>query len=372
MALRGLEFFAGGGMARQGLAPDFACVFANDVDPRKAATYRANFGDGAFVLGDVGALDSAAIPTGDLAWASFPCQDLSLAGAYAGMGGARSGVFHDFWRLMTAMRDQGRAPSVVAIENVTGLLTSKAGADFTALVGLLNAGGYRAGGLVIDGAHWTPQSRPRLFLVAVHAGVDLSGFTLDRPAAAWTSPALIRAAARLPASGWVWWALPCPAQRNIALADVIDADQGPWRRAADTQMLLDMMTLTHRAKVAEARRSARAEGRAQIGAIYRRTREGRQRAEVRFDGLAGCLRTPAGGSSRQTILVVTPGGVRSRLITAREAARLMGLPESYRLPENYTEAYHLLGDGVIAPAVAHLSKHLLAPLARRAARAKAA
>ncbi|PMZ12166.1 DNA (cytosine-5-)-methyltransferase, partial [Pseudomonas sp. FW306-02-F02-AA] len=75
-----------------------------------------------------------------------------------------------------------------------------------------------------------------------------------------------------------------------------------------------------------------------IGAVYKRTRfEGGkkvQRAEVRFD-LAGCLRTPGGGSSRQTILVVERGKVRTRLISARETARLMGLPEAYRLPERY-------------------------------------
>ena len=69
-----------------------------------------------------------------------------------------------------------------------------------------------------------------------------------------------------------------------------------------------------------------------------------------------------GGSSRQSILVVEGRRVRSRLLSPREAARLMGLPDSYRLPENYNEAYHLAGDGVAVPVVRFLAARLLEPL----------
>jgi DNA (cytosine-5)-methyltransferase 1 len=89
-----------------------------------------------------------------------------------------------------------------------------------------------------------------------------------------------------------------------------------------------------------------------------------QRAEVRFDDVAGCLRTPGGGSSRQTLLVVHGDFVRSRLLSPREAARLMGLPDTYKLPGRYNDAYHLAGDGLVVPAVSFLSEHLLEPLAR--------
>jgi DNA (cytosine-5)-methyltransferase 1 len=102
------------------------------------------------------------------------------------------------------------------------------------------------------------------------------------------------------------------------------------------------------------------------GALYRRTRVEngvrRQRAEVRFDGLAGCLRTPAGGSSRQSLLLVEGAAIRSRLLTAREAARLMGLPDDYRLPASYNAAYKLAGDGVAVPVVRWLAAKLLEPL----------
>ena len=83
--------------------------------------------------------------------------------------------------------------------------------------------------------------------------------------------------------------------------------------------------------------------------------------------MAGCLRTPAGGSSRQLILVVEPGRVRSRLLSSREAARLMGLPEDYPLPQRYNAAYHLAGDGVAVPVVRHLARFVLEPLCHAAA-----
>ncbi|MFV0474811.1 MAG: DNA cytosine methyltransferase, partial [Pikeienuella sp.] len=92
-------------------------------------------------------------------------------------------------------------------------------------------------------------------------------------------------------------------------------------------------------------------------------------AEVRFDGLAGCLRTPAGGSSRQILLMVEGPRIRSRLLTPRETARLMGLSEDYILPKGATEAYRLTGDGVAAPVVRRLAERIFEPVLGAAARA---
>jgi DNA (cytosine-5)-methyltransferase 1 len=92
-----------------------------------------------------------------------------------------------------------------------------------------------------------------------------------------------------------------------------------------------------------------------------------QRAELRLDGLAGCLRTPRGGSSRQVIVVIDKGRVRTRLLTPREAARLMGLPESYRLPTSANAALQVAGDGVAVPVVRWLADRLLEPLLSPAA-----
>jgi len=153
--------------------------------------------------------------------------------------------------------------------------------------------------------------------------------------------------------------------RSIALEDVIELNPKyvKWHSGAETKRLLGMMSDLHLEKVAAALRS----GRRIVGCIYKRMRldehgERVQRAEVRFDGISGCLRTPVGGSSRQIVIEIEANKINTRLLSPREAARLMGLPDSYILPERYNDAYHLSGDGVAVPVVRFLSHHLLEPL----------
>ena len=95
------EFFAGGGMVRAGLGPKWSCLFANDFDHKKGQSYRNNWGDAELKTEDVGAIATKDLPgTADMAWASFPCQDLSVAGQRSRPQGDRSGTFWPFWTLM--------------------------------------------------------------------------------------------------------------------------------------------------------------------------------------------------------------------------------------------------------------------------------
>jgi DNA (cytosine-5)-methyltransferase 1 len=369
------EFFAGGGMVRAGLGARWRCLFANDIDAGKGRVYQRNWGAGEFRLGDIADLATGDLPgVPDLVWGSFPCQDLSLAGVGAGLGGKRSGTFFAFWSLVQALIAEGRAPRVVAIENVCGTLTSHGGADFAVICRSFAKAGYRFGALVIDAELFVPQSRPRLFVIGVRDdGAIPAGLTTTEPSALFHTRALIRAMAALPAEtkdALVWWTLPAPRLRTRVFADLVEDHPRDidWHSQAKTERLLSLMAPLNRRKVEAARQA----GRRMVGAVYRRTRpdsDGRktQRAEVRFDDLAGCLRTPAGGSSRQTILVVDGPRVRSRLISARETARLMGLEDRYILPPGYTDAYHLTGDGVVVPVVRHLAEHLFEPLTRNPA-----
>jgi DNA (cytosine-5)-methyltransferase 1 len=369
------EFFAGGGMARAGLGEGWHCAFANEIDAKKAASYIANWGGKALRVCDVAKLTTPDLDRrADLAWASFPCQDLSLAGAGAGLQGKRSGTFWPFWQLMTGLVQEGRAPRLIVLENVYGALTSHGGGDFAAIGKALAETGYRLGAVILDAVHFLPQSRPRLFVVAAFKDLPLpTGILAATADQQWHPPALIEAYGKLPASAkeaWLWWRLPTPPIRNTAFVDLIeDKPEGVrWHTDAETEKLLRMMSGINRNKVDEARRS----GRRLVGGIYKRTRIDEasrkvQRAEIRFDDVAGCLRTPRGGSSRQTIMIVEGETVRSRLLSPREAARLMGLPDAYRLPTNYNEAYHLAGDGVAVPAVRYLAEHILEPLLALAA-----
>ncbi len=176
------EFFCGGGLVRAGLGPQWACVFANDIDPMKCAVYADNWGGAGLVHGDIAEVTPADVPSGvDLYWASSPCQDFSLAGQGRGLAGARSGVFREWVRLIAAAVDRGDAPKIIAFENVTGLMTRNSGKDCRAVLKALTDLGYRVGALEIDAAGFLPQSRPRMFLVGVRADVVLEGLAGAAP-----------------------------------------------------------------------------------------------------------------------------------------------------------------------------------------------
>jgi DNA (cytosine-5)-methyltransferase 1 len=364
------DFFAGGGMAGIGLGPEWTCTFANDFDEVKASAYKAYHGDRALAVKDVRQVTAEELPGGaDLAWASFPCQDLSLAGSGAGLNGERSGMFWPFWHLMRQLCQEGRAPRVIVLENVYGVLKSNGGRDFATIAGAVSAADYKLGALVIDAVHFVPQSRKRVFVAAFQKEILAdAGILRQAPSPAWHPPALREAVSAFPESvrrKWVWWNLPQPPVRNSTLAEYMDDEpEGvEWHSAKETSRILALMSPLNLEKVEAAKKLKRKV----VGAVYRRTRPdgtgGKiQRAEVRFDDVAGCLRTPAGGSSRQTIMVVQADVVRSRLLSPREAARLMGLPDEYPLPARYNNAYHLAGDGLVAPVVRHLAAHIIEPV----------
>lgn len=366
------EFFAGAGMARAGLGSGWRCAFANEFDVKKSIIYRKNWGEpDVLKIADVRTLGTADLPgVADLTWASFPCQDLSLAGAGAGLRGDRSGTFWPFWRLMEGLIKENRTPKIIVLENVCGTLTSHDGKDFAAICSCLRRADYYLGALVMDAVHFVPQSRARLFVVGVRADLVAAASSMAAPAAStlWHPRALINAYEKLTPpikERWIWWNPPAPRARTSTFADLIEDEPigVKWHTTSETRRLLELMSDINLAKVEE----AKASGVRMVGTVYRRTRRdevGRkvQRAEIRFDDIAGCLRTPAGGSSRQVIVVVHGANVRSRLISPRETARLMGLLDSYELPVNYNEAYHLTGDGVAVPVVRHLARYIFEAL----------
>ncbi|HEY1759720.1 MAG TPA: DNA cytosine methyltransferase [Bryobacteraceae bacterium] len=183
------EFFAGGGMARIGLGPNWRCTFANEWCDKKAASYKAHFGGDELRVDDVAklsVLDLPGVPT--LVWGSFPCQDLSLAGPGAGLNGDRSGTFKPFWNLISEMASLKRAPKIVVLENVVGALSSHGGRDFTIIVDSLAHGGR----------------------CAISASVSL---TTPVPNQVWHTRSLMEAHSRLPErlrNVWEWWTLPLP------------------------------------------------------------------------------------------------------------------------------------------------------------------
>ncbi|WP_165246581.1 DNA cytosine methyltransferase [Paludisphaera soli] len=372
------EFFAGIGLVREALgASGWSCVYANDVDPKKQALYLGRFDDeGHFHLGDVWETPEVVSRIEGrplLATASFPCVDLSLAGHGRGFEGTHSSTFFGFVRAMEKLGE--RRPPLVLLENVTGFLTSAGGKDFEAAARALAGLGYRLDAFTLDAAMFVPQSRPRVFVVGVHQDLDPPG-ALPRSSSGWIVDPWaerLEAADRrirprrlidlmrsidLP-TGWIAFDVPAPSVAPPGVATLIDRDdaQAWWDEAAVSKHR-DMMHDRHRERVD----AMVAAGATFVGTIYRRKRDGRTRAEVRFDGVAGCLRTPRGGSAKQIVIVVEDGRLRMRWMSPREYARLQGVPD-FPLVANAIQNLFGFGDAVCVPAVQWIDRHVLSPMA---------
>ena len=320
---RAAEFFAGMGLVRAGLEPcGVRTVFANDIDETKAALYRANWGEEALVVGDIRDICGEQIPDIELATASFPCVDLSLAGARAGLAGEHSGLIHHFVRIIAEMGE--RAPHAVLVENVPGFLTANGGKDFKTVVRLLGSLAYQVSDVTVDAAAFVPQSRPRVFLLAVKGAAAVA-------------------------------VEPPPRRDGIRLADVAD-DSGEWWGGDRRDAFFDSLSDLQQARLRCYRESATVSWRG----AYRRTRNGRAVWEIRGDEIAGALRTTRGGSSRQAIVRAGRGAADVRWMSRGEYARLQGAGDLDYGVVTERQAMFALGDAVCVPVIEWLGQNWLA------------
>lgn len=361
------EYFAGIGLVRMGLEPyGWRVVYANDISAKKYEMYRGFFPDASehYVVGDIFDVDPSTVPTTTLATCSFPCIDLSLAGNRNGIDGKHSSAFWGFIRILS--RQATASPPIILIENVPGWLTSNGGADFRTTVKALNSLGYRCDVFSLDALRFTPQSRLRIFLVGVkEAGcVRDVQYIFERPKS--LLPERLRTGI-LENLDLAWFSLDLPSPPPLhshglsSLVEQLDDEDPRWWSNVEVNRHLEMMEDVHRNRV-----SLLAKGRQVFyRTFFRRRRNGAQRAEVRKDDLAGCLRTAVGGSGKQFLIAAGKGQIRMRTMTAREYARLQGVPDSYDIQANGVQALTGFGDAVCVPAIGWIAEHALIPLAEK-------
>jgi len=356
------DFFAGIGLVRLGLErADWRPAFAIDIDQKKFEMYHDAFpcdSLGAYVVDDIYKLDPARVPTVALAWASFPCTDLSLAGSRGGLSSGESSAFFGFLEVLDGMRH--RLPQIVVLENVPGFVSSSRGQDFRAAIQELNCLGYVCDAFVLDAIRFVPQSRARLFIVGtigVTPTEDPLGSLLRRPEA--LAPAKVFEA--IAANHDLKWTIrdlpnPPPPQRR-GLLDILERlplNDSRWWPSSRADYLLSQMSPRHQ-KVMQALIQS---DRTTAATVYRRVRNGKTKAELRADDVAGCLRTPKGGSSRQIVIFAGGGQYRVRFMTPREYARLMGAKD-YPISVGDNQAYFGFGDAVCVPAIEWIAHNYL-------------
>ena len=359
-----LEFFAGIGLMRMGLEKyGWKTLFSNDYDPHKTEMYKCQYPDDGVSISseDIHLINVKSVPKATLATASFPCNDLSLAGSRKGLNdGKQSSAFWGFVRILDDLGEN--RPPIVLLENVVGFLTSKNGDDFKQALLALNKHDYYVDSFILDAANFVPQSRKRLFVVGVNKTLYkdqgkvnilindsnvrpniLRDFILTHPEIKWN----IR---------------PLPNQPNLdqsleKIIEDIPDDSSYWWNGSRSLYLLNQMSIKHR-EIAEKMISGQEWS---YGTVFRRVRNGKSMAELRTDGIAGCLRTPRGGSGRQILFKAGKGKYFVRLLTPRECAKLMGA-DNYRITVNLNQALFGFGDAVCVPVIGWIAEHYLNPL----------
>jgi DNA (cytosine-5)-methyltransferase 1 len=221
-------------------------------------------------------------------------------------------------------------------ENVTGIKPE----NLLAVQSAFAHAGYRRATRIIDAEHFLPQSRERYFIIGAHESLGAD-----------PAPFVAQAMNALP-------------ERSVQLNDIIDFDSD-FRKypAAEVKHHLAMLNSAS----ARALRAAQMSARPSALPFARRTRYpgGRrtQTVEIRQGGVANALKVVRkGGSSHQFLFIVRGDEVSARAIDSREAARLMGLPDSYVLPRDPIAALDLCGDGVVVPVVRFLVERVIEPL----------
>lgn len=353
-----LEFFAGIGLVRYALARHgWSVVYANDMDEGKKRMYADHFGDdGTFDTRDIHHVPPREIPFATLATASFPCTDLSLAGGRKGLEGEHSSAFWGFVEIIDKMGI--RRPPIVLLENVTGFLSSHGGKDFEDALLAMNKLGYDVDAFIIDAAHFVPQSRKRLFVVGTRRMAESSGdFGL---ALSQTELRPSGLAAFIMSHRQIRWCLRClpklpHSEKTIeSIIEAVPVASDLWWTEERAAYLLEQMSPKHR-ETAERMMAAR---QVSYGTVFRRVRHGRCMAELRSDDIAGCLRTPKGGSAKQILFEAGRGTYRVRLMTPRECARLMGAND-FAIHVNRDQALFGFGDAVCVPVIEWIAEHYL-------------
>lgn len=349
---------------RMGLEPcGWRVVFANDISEKKYEMYKAFFPDADqhYIIGDVFEVDSFSVPLTTLATCAFPCIDLSLAGNMGGINGEHSSAFWGFTRILKAQGES--APPFVLIENVPGWLYSNKGADFRVTIQALNELGYACDVFTLNALSFTPQSRLRIFVVGSrfqNLNQDIKR-TLARPRSL-LSKGLRKSVFSNLDLEWFYTEIPeAPPLRTKGLSDIIeqmDHSDNRWWSEAEVNRHLNMMAKSHYERVARLIKGEQITYRT----FFRRVRKGQQRAEVRHDDLSGCLRTAVGGSGKQFLIKAGKGNIKMRSMTAREYARLQGVPDESPITVNGVQALTGFGDAVCVPAVTWIARNVLNPL----------
>jgi DNA (cytosine-5)-methyltransferase 1 len=323
-----IDLFAGIGGMRMGFeAAGGRCVFTSEWNPFARRTYAANFGDAGAIAGDIREQDEDEVPDHDVLVAGFPCQPFSIAGVSKknalgrphGFACETQGtLFFDVARIIAAKR-----PLAFLLENVKNLVNHDRGRTFRVIRQTLEEElGYSISWRVIDAAHFVPQHRERILILGFREDCKFDLADVKLPEAAPKLRAVLH-----------------PEDSN-------EPPENPYTLAPRGQVnpkyTLSNKLWAYLQAYAEKHRAAG---------------NGFGFGMVDGDSIARTLsaRYYKDGSE---ILVSRGRSENPRRLTPRECARLMGFPDSFRIPVSDTQAYKQFGNSVAVPVIATVARAL--------------
>ena len=303
-----IDLFAGIGGIRLGFEQaGFECVYSNERDKSAAATYAANH-DEDIEVKDIREVDEKDIPHHDVLCAGFPCQPFSRAGVSARVSSNRKHGFEDkdqgvmFFEITRILRYH--KPKAVFLENVSNFERHDKGNTLKVVKKELKNLGYNLQTKVIDASLLVPHRRKRIYMVALRDSE---------------------------------YEFPKIKQRKHCLADILE------KNVPDKYTISDLLWKSHQERT------------------IRNKKKGNGFAHYVIDpkGVANTLTSRYGKDGRENL--VPQRSKNPRMFTPKECARLMGFPESFKLPETKTPAYRQFGNSVCVPII----KALAVPLRKQ-------
>ena len=366
---RVFEFFAGIGLIHEAIKPfGWEVTAANDNNAKKIAAYQQNFPSTVISDDDVNTLDVSGVEAVRLATASFPCIDLSQAGGRAGINGGNSSVVWAFLDRIADFQRAGHTPEFLFLENVPGLLSLHQGRSIDLLLHRIAELGYCFDLVQVDARYFTPQTRNRVFIIAVH-GQNRFPRPAQIPNVSIRRYKVKETYHRNKDLPWLFFDFPTLPRPRYQLADVLETlplDDNRWWDEEQMEYFWSHLEHHHEPQL---RGLVWPDSHLFLTATRRGRRRGlrEQIINIRFDGAASCLRTPKGGSSAQFVVHISGGTVRVRKMLGLEAARLQGvlLPDlspTFRLHGTETDILYGFGDAVCVPAVRWVFGHSIEAL----------
>lgn len=299
---KAIDLFAGIGGIRlgftQAFGEDIEFVFASEIDKYARETYYANFGEEPY--GDITQIDEKKIPPHDIILAGFPCQAFSVAGYRKGFEDTRGTLFFDVMRIASHHK-----PRLIFLENVKGLVGHDKGKTFKIILETLKELGYSVNHQVLNAKDYgVPQNRERIYIVAFLDNDKIFEF-------------------------------PKPLNKSIKVKNILETEVN------EKYTISDRLWAGHQRRKIEHKEKGNGFG----YSIFNENSSYTSTISARYykDG---------------SEILIEQKNKNPRKLSPREAGRLQGFPDSFKIKVSDVQAYKQFGNSVSVPVIKAVAKNI--------------